>query len=636
VDSAPLARSRACANPPAGRGLGGAAPLCELVAAQQRHGQGSHGLLLFLNTTGAFALLGARLPAPERAVRLGLFVWANILFVLLAAPLWLTFIDALGKAWTTYDQPRVCQIQPALLIGLFDDIFYRQLVKGEFISNPSANFFILLGTAWALVRARALAGDRTFLAVVLGAAGAAAITFGVVAPQFLAKVPLLRNIYHFDDTFSGVLFIFLFVLAGYGVRECHRRMRLPEWRGDWILVLGFVGILFCVFLGFTQAAHRVGKTFLKIGETLPKSEFMWDYGLALVIALALLPWAWRAVRLRRPAAAAWFLVACAAWATLHFRHGMYLVTNFDIYTMNPKQRLDLREIPSPALRQIQQAMHEPARVAGIDWILTGINVPPRLEVVDGADALQNPAMRDLTAAFGLRDIWSWRLLVLRQDFAKVHRGLDFLGVRYYLDKLGRGGELPGVHVLGSSDLDVLESDGAWPRAFFTDSVLMYHELPEMVRLVKEGDGRPFAAMLAPERARFPLPPRDNFNQRAIVPAHGYRLTQNSTTFEIEASSVGVAVLGEAWMPGDIEAYIDGQPAPVWRVDHAYRGVFIAQPGHHVVEFRYWPAVLGSALWMATFGALGLLATVWAFVRRAPVARSTSLPVPPAPAPLAQV
>ena len=90
--------------------------------------------LLCLNGVGALALLGAPLPGRERAVRLGLFAWASLLFALLSAPLWWTFIEALGKARTAYDQPRVCQIQPGLFVGLFDDIFYRQLMPMEFMS----------------------------------------------------------------------------------------------------------------------------------------------------------------------------------------------------------------------------------------------------------------------------------------------------------------------------------------------------------------------------------------------------------------------------------------------------------------------------------------------------------------------
>jgi hypothetical protein len=594
----------------------------------------SSAFLLFLNAVGALALIGARWPWRERLARLGIFIWANVLFVLLSAPLWLVFIEALSKASTAYDQPRVCQIQPGLLIGLFDDIFYRQLVQNEFIANPSANFFILLGTAWALVRARFLARDRTFLAALLGAAGMAAIAFGIVSPLLLAEVPFIRNIYHFDDTFSGVLFILLFVLAGYGVRECRRRMRLPEWRGDWIMVLSLVGVLLGAFFGLTQASHRVGTTFLVLGQTIAKSEFMWDYGTMLVIALAVWPWAWRAVRLRQPAAAIWFLVACSAWATLHFRHGMHLVTNFDFYTLNPKTRLDLRDMPSPAMRQVQQAMSEPARVAGIDWVMTGVNVPSRFETIDGADALQNPALHDVVAALGIRQVWDWRLLILRQDFAKLHRGLDFLGVRYYLDQPGKSGEIPGLRHLGSSDLKVLESSNAWPRAFFTDSVLAYHAVPELAQLIQEGDGRPFATMLAADRARLPLPPTD-FNTRQIVPAHQYRLTQNTTTFEIDAPSAGVAVLGESWLPRDIQVSVDGQPAETLRIDHAFRGVFLAKAGHHVVTFRYWPTVLGPALWLALVGALGLVISLWVCVRRVPVRKHAEMR-PPLPSPVATI
>ena len=209
---------------------------------------------------------------------MGIFAWANGLFVLLSAPLWLPFLDALGKAATFYDPPKVCQIQPGLFIGAFDDIFHRQLMALEFLNNPSANFFVLLGAAWAVACCRGLVGDATFRATLIVAVAAAAVAFGVVPPDLLARVPLIKNIYHFDNTFSCVLFILLFVLAGFGLRACHRRMRSAEWRGDWIIVLSIVGILFGAFLGMTQAAHRSGTTFLLIGQTIPKSEFMWFYG----------------------------------------------------------------------------------------------------------------------------------------------------------------------------------------------------------------------------------------------------------------------------------------------------------------------------------------------------------------------
>jgi hypothetical protein len=588
--------------------------------------------LLLLNAAGVLALLGARLSWGERLRRLGLFAWASVLFVLLSALHWIPFLDALAKAVTTYDAPRVYQIQPGLFIGAFDDIFYRQLVNMEFLSNPSVNFFVLLGVAWAVACGRGLARNGTFRAALIVAAFAAAVAFGVVPPDFLARLPMLKNIYHFDNTFSGVLFILLFVLAGFGLRACHRRMRSGEWRGDWVIVLSIVGVLFAAFLGLTQASHRTGITFLEVGQTIPKSEFMWSYSVGLVLALAVLPWAWRAFHLRQPAAGIWLLVAICAFATLHFRHGMYLVTRFDLYTMNPKKRLDMRHLQSPSMLQIESAVaSEPARVVGFDWLLTpGFNTVFGVETISGPDALENPAMRDLTAALGIPQIWYWRLMVWRKDFAALHRSLDMLGVRYLLDHPGAGSGLPGTKLFNSSDLDVVESPTAWPRAFFTDSVATYQHLPELAQLVQKGDGRPFAAMLATDRARLPLPVSD-VTQRTIVPAHHYHLTQNSTAFELDTPGAGVAVLGEAWVPGDLEAVVDGQSVPVLRIDHAFRGVAIGHAGHHTVEIGYRPEVFNPSLGVALAGLIGTLLTALLFFKGsrvsepAPLASTTPSP-----------
>ncbi|HEV7867711.1 MAG TPA: hypothetical protein VGO90_08520 [Chthoniobacteraceae bacterium] len=584
----------------------------------------SSAFLLFLNAAGALALLGAALPWRQRRVRLGVFAWANVLFVLLSAPLWLTFLDALGKAATFYDSPQVCQLQPGLLVGLFDDIFYRQFVPREFLANPSANFFVLLGVAWALVRGRSLARDGTFLAALAGSVGAAAIAFGVVSPHVLARVPMLKNIHHFDNTFSCVLFILLFVLAGYGLRECHRRMRSPEWRGDWVAVLIVVGVVLAGFFGMTHAAHRVGTTFLAIGQTIPKSEFFRFYSGALVLALIILPWAWREIRLGGAPLGAWLLVAGASWTTLHFRHGMYLETRFDHYTMNPKQRLDLRALPSPAVRQIKAAMREPARVVGLDHLMTpGFNTVLGLETISGPDALENPAMRELTAALAIPQVWYWRLVIPRKEFATHRRALDLFGVRYYLANPGHGAALPGTKLLGSSDLDVVESETAWPRAYFTDAVGTYAGLPALRGLVDEGDGRPFAVMIAEARAR--LPETGNvLATRTVVPATGYRLTQNSTTFDIDAPAPGLAVLGEAWLPDDLQVSVNGRSAEVLRVNHAFRGVFLDQPGRHTVQFRYWPAVMERALWLGGTGALLTLLTIWGVFYR-PKSMASAVP-----------
>ena len=211
------------------------------------------------------------------------------------------------------------------------------------------------------------------------------------------------------------------------------------------------------------------------------------------------------------------------------------------------------------------------------------------------DALQNPAMHEsiFTAAFGLRDVWSWRLLVLRQDFARVHRVLDLLGVRYYLDKPGRGHELPGLRLLGTSDLDVLESETAWPRAFFTDAVLAVSRIA--------GNGAPGAGRRRPAirgDARACAVSASRFPSRLTLPSA--RLSPRTTIGSRRTPRLLKSMRrAPAWpfsaKRGCAETsrrYVDGHPAEVLRVNHAFRGVLIAQSGpSRCRSFGYWPAVL---------------------------------------------
>lgn len=66
----------------------------------------------------------------------------GVVLLLIASPVWLTFFDALRRAYVPYkDAARAFQIQPGLLVGFFDDIFYRAVNPGDFVYNPSMNLF---------------------------------------------------------------------------------------------------------------------------------------------------------------------------------------------------------------------------------------------------------------------------------------------------------------------------------------------------------------------------------------------------------------------------------------------------------------------------------------------------------------
>ena len=104
--------------------------------------------------------------------------------------------------------------------------------------------------------------------------------------------------------------------------------------------------------------------------------------------------------------------------------------------------------------------------------------------------------------------------------------------------------------------------------------------------------------------------------RAVVVATNYRLTPNSTAFDVHAAGRGVALLAEAYLPGDFRAELDGRPAPIVRLNHAFKGVLIQTAGDHRVKFTYRPRRFTPALLAAGLGLALLSGSFW-FARRAP-------------------
>ena len=77
---------------------------------------------------------------------------------------------------------------------------------------------------------------------------------------------------------------------------------------------------------------------------------------------------------------------------------------------------------------------------------------------------------------------------------------------------------------------------------------------------------------------------------------------------------GLAVLSDQWDKG-WHAYLDGNPVPIFRTDHALRGV-VAPPGKATLEFIYSPASFVLGVRVAAAAALIIMGSVVAvFVSR---------------------
>lgn len=580
-------------------------------------------MLLFLNFAGALALALRVKPWRRMFSTLAVMVWASVLFLLLSAPQWLVFLDALRKAFTVYDALPACQIQPGLVIGLFDDLFHRQMTNREFVFNPGANLLVLLGVLWLLAKPREALRNPMVAGLLAASAMAACFAFGVLSPSLLKAIPFLSTVHHFDNTFSCVLIVLLFPLAAIGIHRCVATFRAPGWWSDWALTLGALAGMLALYFGFLHATHRVGFSAHKPGEHLRVSELFTLLVPMLIGAFAAFAPALRAIALDsrwRPLALATFTVCLGI---IHYRHGQWLETRFDRVVFNPKSRFDLRETRSSAFQWLGKATaKEPARIVGVDGaLIPGISACYGLEEISGADALNVKSSRELIAALKLPIIWDWRVFMPSRLLADFRTRLDFLNVRFLVAErdsgAAPGSEFPNAF---TGDIHVHESATAWPRAFFTDTALPAESAGDVARLLAQGDGRPFAAMAARVIERLKLPNADP-SRRSVKNARGYQLTANSTQFTIDAPSVGLAILHETFSEKDTHVTVDGEESVALRVNHAFRAVPIFGPGRHVIRFWHEPAVWPVAVQLAMTGAILILVSLL-LARRRPTAGGT--------------
>jgi len=566
-------------------------------------------LALGLNLAGGLLVLMGGEPWARRRGRLAAAGWATFLFVLVAAPFWLTFLDTLRVSLTSYEHPEAQQLPWPRLIGFFEDLFYRQGSPSELQVAPSANMLVLLGLLWAAVEWRALAASRAPAVLAAAAAAALAIIFGVVPGTWLIAVPLLRNIAHVANTFSCLLLVLVMPLAGWGMHRALARARGEGWARS----AAAVAVLGLVLLAIYFLVDRpAGFSPFFIGDV------------AVLLAAAVLLHA--SVRcLAAPAGggrAAPVLVALAL-AALLWRHGQYLHTGFDAYVFNPQERVDL-DAPSPALAYTEGHKAAPSRTLGLGLSLfAGFNQEHLIEDIYGIEALRSREYVYLAEALGLKRVVVFTERDPNDTAAPDRAAYDALNVEYLLSSA----ELPPAAVPSwqhprELDLSVYRSPAFWPRAFFVRQLAGYRELPQLVRLLRQSAG-PMAAVqdgeadLHPEIEALVGAPVAG----PAVAATGYALTSNRTAFDIQATGPGVAVLLESWFPGDFEATVNGRPASYFRVNHAFKAVYLPAAGTYRVAFAYWPRHLSLALGVAATGlALGAgTAAVVAARRRSGIA-----------------
>jgi hypothetical protein len=587
-------------------------------------------LLLCMNFSGLCVLATSGRPLRERVLKAAALAWAGVIFVLLVAPIWLTFVTTLKTAYTSYNAASAFQVQPSLLLGAFDELFYRPLMAEQRTFNPSVNFAVLLGLLYFLATFRHHFSNRLVLALAASSLLPLSLAFGLIPWAWIVKVPFLSNVAHLDNTFSCVLIVLWCVLAGVGFAAAARRLGTAEGRGDLVSVSLMLFALVFAWIGFRQAVHRsvfgVGATFttLKDAEVIPVNPFIWGELIAFLLASVVLALVLQRAFARRSLtpAGAILLVLCSA--VLLWRTALHTSSvGFDDYTARPTTRVNF-QARSEAIEFLRTAQtREPSRGYGLHGnFFPGWTGAYGLETIHGPDALINPFLREVITSFtttsAVERWWDWRIVVDIPQVAAARPLLDALNVRYYLDLPAENRVLKqSLTLVKSADLDVFESPTAWPRAFFTDHIDAYERADEFTQKIRTGDGRPFALALRNDISSQPalLAIPRGLAGRTVTPASDYKLTENTTSFTLHAKSAGVVVLTEVLWPGDFRAEINGKKAAVLRLNHAFKGVALDGPGDYRITFRYVPKNWPRNLLLCALGVVLLaLSLAWALRR----------------------
>jgi hypothetical protein len=576
-------------------------------------------LLIMMNFAGLCLLLTSARTMREKLGLLLAFVATGGAFAMIASPVWYTFYRALKVSYTSYNLPVVFQIEPGMFIGLFDEAFYRPFQFQSGVVNPSANVFVLIGLLWAAVRWRSLLANPGALGLFLASIPALALVFGVVPPALVARVPFLGNILHIDNSFSCALVVLFAVLSGFGWREAWDRLGTSDGRREAVFVVALFLLILGAYLGTAQTVLRSSFAANTWGRNITLEPFIHGYAWSLVAGAAIFLAALHGMRRRASATPALLICTLIGFGALHWREAFQIGEGFSDYVVRPAKRTILFA-ESQAIEGIIARRNDPARVLGFhNDLLPGWSIVYGIEGISGPDALMNPYYREFMDAAGVNRVWDWRYIVEPAEVAKFKTIFDLLNVRFYVGyHLGQNRPGNEVTEILSADMDTFESKTAWPRAFFTDGAAVYSEVGQYCSWVKAGDGRPFAAVQDKDWAAFSPAPRvsGDLATRKIIAASNYRLTTNTTSFTVSAPGPGFIVLTEAFEKDNFRATLNGSPVPYFRVNHAFKGIYVDAAGTYDVRYEYWPRSLTTSLILAGMGlVLVALAFAWSFLGR---------------------
>ena len=531
----------------------------------------------------------------------GLLATSGVCFLMIAAPVWGTFFDTLRSGMSNYDSPGVRQYPFWFFLGFVDNSFY--LLRTDSYS-PAVNALLFVGFLHGIFCTRHLESPkarRSAVVLALGCGMLIAIAFGVIPAKLLLAIPYINNIRSVDACFSTILIVPLSILAGIGFAsiDLQRKKRVEP-----IVVSVLMALVFLFVLSFAQSGALRLKQFT-------------IYSLAVLPAAVCA--AWLTISLLKGKLSFAGIGVCLIAILLVLGRGAMYTDSPDKFVFNPHERISLTYRPELVVRLTPKLREEPTRIVGLGNVLfPGYNATLGLENISGPDGMWNKPYRELTGALKLPyDEGNWKIVLNWHDLATYKNALDVLGVGFVLSSAKIGEATSATYVDDDGSVYAYSGRSAWPRAFYTDRIILYDDVQSLAKRISTGDGQPFVAVTrrsADTNAVLrQLVDKPAGESATLVKARDYSLTNNSTGFTIDAPAPGVVYLGETDEPGDFIVTMNGKRVPYLTANHAFKAVLVDGPGQFRVTFRYWPAHLTGYLWLASGGLVlwvGVLIVFW--------------------------
>jgi hypothetical protein len=154
---------------------------------------------------------------------------------------------------------------------------------------------------------------------------------------------------------------------------------------------------------------------------------------------------------------------------------------------------------------------------------------------------------------------------------------------------------PGLELVHESDEGrIYRNPNALPRAWFVYHVATIPDDDAQLDYMARPDFDPATVVVVPTPVPTTGPPPAVPDPTPIV-----TYTPDTVTVIAAPSAPAILVLADAWYEG-WDVMVNGEPAPILRVNYALRGVWLP-PGSHTIEFVYRPRpfLIGGLISLAT-------------------------------------